>query len=206
MKKTNSLNKYSHGYLFSQFKETLSRRVLCRLLCFLITFLSVHFHAQKSIISGVENLHISGSAVIVEDSKDSITIITSHSITTYTKQKKENFENKPTKTKLATHLKKEPAKKPLKEILKKSNKNLNTNFVYNKEGKSNSSFLHSKTTEKQGITNSSNSTNTFLKSEFHLIVFFKNNQMIKNILYIFYHSKKIDNSLFARPPPSSYFI
>lgn len=71
MKKTHSLNKYSRGFLLPQSKKTLSARAFVRVFCLLLVFFSVKFYSQETVISGLENIHISdGAAIITEDTQD----------------------------------------------------------------------------------------------------------------------------------------
>lgn len=202
MKKTHSLNKYSHYYLFLLLYKTLLRRGFFRVLLFLIVLFSVKSYSQEKTISGLENIHISDGAIVVNEVSDEVVIIhTSHSTITYHKPQKDKFDTKIAKNKIVKQKKNKIKEK--NKIIEKE-KSLN-NFVCNKNNPKNS-FLLSNSIEKNGISNTTNYNNIFLKPEINSIILLRNHQVKENVLYLFYHSKKVNNSLFARPPPSSNFI
>lgn len=202
MKNTHSLNKYSRGYLFPQSKKTLSARALFCLLCLFLVFFSVKFYSQQTIISGLENIHISeGATIITEDAQENITVITSQSVVTYSKREKSELDAKLQKVKIVK-LDKKKTKDFEKKIVQKHKIPSNAILVYNKDSHSKNSFFSSNSIEKQGITNSNHYKNVFLQSKINWIVFLKYFQVREDVSYNFYHSIKVNACLFARPPPN----
>lgn len=197
MKKTHSLNKYSRGFLLPQSKKTLSARAFVRALCLFLVFFSVKFYSQETVISGLENIHISdGAAIITEDAEENITVVTAQSVVTYSKRDKSNFDiPKVVKSN-------EKTKDSKKNVVRKYKAVSENTFVYNKDTHSKNSFFYSNNIERQGVTNSSHYKDVLLPSKINRIVSLKYFQIKENVLYNFYHSKKVNNSLFARPPPN----
>ncbi len=115
---------------------------------------------------------------------------------TYSKRDKSNFDiPKVVKSN-------EKTKNSKKNVVRKYKAVSENTFVYNKDTHSKNSFFYSNNIERQGVTNSSHYKDVLLPSKINRIVSLKYFQIKENVLYNFYHSKKVNNSLFARPPPN----
>ena len=172
-----------------------------------IYFLSIGFStqmsAQESIITGLENIHISeGATIITEHTDNKITVITSSSTKTYTQEEKlliTKIDVNQNKKKVYT--KKNIAKKAKGNSLKKFENIKNSALFCNTNSESSSSFEITIILQKQCTNRSNNGNESLLKPENRWKIALVNYQTKDNILYLFYHSKKINDSLFARPPP-----
>ena len=191
-------DKCSSGVLFPKSILNASRIKSLLVFTFLLslTFFT-HINAQESIITGLENIHISdGAAIITEDAEENITVVTAQSVVTYSKRDKSNFDiPKVVKSN-------EKTKNSKKNVVRKYKAVSENTFVYNKDTHSKNSFFNSNNIERQGVTNSSHYKDVLLPSKINRIVSLKYFQIKENVLYNFYHSKKVNNSLFARPPPN----
>ena len=173
-----------------------------------IYFLSIGFStqmsAQESIITGLENIHISeGATIITEHTDNKITVITSSSTKTYSQEEKfliTKIDVNQNKKKVYT--KKNIAKKAKGNSLKKFENIKNSALFCNTNSESSSSFEIANILQKQCTNRSNNGNESLLKPENSWKIALVNYQTKDNILYLFYHSKKINDSLFARPPPS----
>ena len=168
-----------------------------------LTFFT-HINAQESIISGLENIHISeGATIITEHTDNKITVITSSSTKTYTQEEKfliTKIDVNQNKKKVYT--KKNIAKKAKGNSLKKFENIKNSALFCNTNSESSSSFEITIILQKQCTKRSNNGNESLLKPENSWKIALVNYQTKDNILYLFYHSKKANDSLFARPPPS----
>ena len=173
-----------------------------------IYFLSIGFStqmsAQESIITGLENIHISeGATIITEHTDNKITVITSSSTKTYSQEEKfliTKIDVNQNKKKVYT--KKNIAKKAKGNSLKKFENIKNSALFCNTNSESSSSFEITIILQKQCTNRSNNGNESLLKPENSWKIALVNYQTKDNILYLFYHSKKANDSLFARPPPS----
>ncbi len=134
--------------------------------------------------------------IITEDAEENITVFTAQFVVTYSKRDKSNFDiPKVVKSN-------EKTKNSKKNVVRKYKAVSENTFVYNKDTHSKNSFFNSNNIERQGVTNSSHYKDVLLPSKINRIVSLKYFQIKENVLYNFYHSKKVNNSLFARPPPN----
>ena len=172
-----------------------------------IYFLSIGFStqmsAQESIITGLENIHISeGATIITEHTDNKITVITSSSTKTYSQEEKfliTKIDVNQNKKKVYT--KKNIAKKAKGNSLKKFENIKNSALFCNTNSESSSSFEITIILQKQCTNRSNNGNESLLKPENSWKIALVNYQTKDNILYLFYHSKNVDDFLFARPPP-----
>ena len=172
-----------------------------------IYFLSIGFStqmsAQESIITGLENIHISeGATIITEHTDNKITVITSSSTKTYSQEEKfliTKIDVNQNKKKVYT--KKNIAKKAKGNSLKKFENIKNSALFCNINSESSSSFEITIILQKQCTNRSNNGNESLLKPENSWKIALVNYQTKDNILYLFYLSKKANDSLFARPPP-----
>ena len=198
-------DKCSSGVLFPKSILNASRIKSLLVFTFLLylTFFT-HINAQKSIITGLENIHISeGATIITEHTDNKITVITSSSTKTYTQEEKfliTKIDVNQNKKKVYT--KKNIAKKAKGNSLKKFENIKNSALFCNTNSESSSSFEITIILQKQCTKRSNNGNESLLKPENSWKIALVNYQTKDNILYLFYHSKKANDSLFARPPPS----
>ena len=172
-----------------------------------IYFLSIGFStqmsAQESIITGLENIHISeGATIITEHTDNKITVITSSSTKTYSQEEKfliTKIDVNQNKKKVYT--KKNIVKKAKGNSLKKFENIKNSALFCNTNSESSSSFEITIILQKQCTNRSNNGNESLLKPENSWKIALVNYQTKDNILYLFYHSKNVDDFLFARPPP-----
>ena len=199
------LDKCSSGLLFPKSFLIASRIKSLLVFTFLLslTFFT-HINAQESIITGLENIHISeGATIITEHTDNKITVITSSSTKTYTQEEKfliTKIDVNQNKKKVYT--KKNIAKKAKGNSLKKFENIKNSALFCNTNSESSSSFEITIILQKQCTKRSNNGNESLLKPENSWRIALVNYQTKDNILYLFYHSKKANDSLFARPPPS----
>ena len=199
------LDKCSSGVLFPNSILNASRIKSLLVFTFLLslTFFT-HINAQESIITGLENIHISeGATIITEHTDNKITVITSSSTKTYTQEEKfliTKIDVNQNKKKVYT--KKNIAKKAKGNSLKKFENIKNSALFCNTNSESSSSFEITIILQKQCTKRSNNGNESLLKPENSWKIALVNYQTKDNILYLFYHSKKANESLFARPPPS----
>lgn len=204
LKKIYSLNKYSVGIIFPSRYKILFYRILCRFACLFILFFSLKSYSQKTIISGLENIHISeGATMIAENSKDKVTVITASSIKIYPTQKNSDIVKKEAidKRKLADDDTKKTDKNSYEKLIKKIKEAAQFIIIYDINSKSNAYFQTSNHILEQGTTAKNDYLNCFLYTKYNWTTYLKNYQSKDNVLYLFYHSKKVEDSLFARPPP-----
>ena len=157
--------------------------------------------AQESIITGLENIHISeGATIITEHTDNKITVITSSSTKTYSQEEKFLI----TKIDVNQNKKKVYTKKNIAKdnSLKKFENIKNSALFCNTNSESSSSFEITIILQKQCTNGSNNRNESLLKPENSWKIALVNYQTKDNILYLFYLSKKANDSLFARPPPS----
>ena len=200
------LDKCSSGLLFP--KSILNASSSIKIFYVFIYFLSIGFStqmsAQESIITGLENIHISeGATIITEHTDNKITVITSSSTKTYSQEEKfliTKIDVNQNKKKVYT--KKNIAKKAKGNSLKKFENIKNSALFCNTNSESSSSFEITIILQKQCTNRSNNGNESLLKPENSWRIALVNYQTKDNILYLFYLSKKANNSLFARPPPS----
>lgn len=172
-----------------------------------IYFLSIGFStqmsAQESIITGLENIHISeGATIITEHTDNKITVITSSSTKTYTQEEKLLITKiDVNQNKKKGYTKKNIAKKAKGNSLKKFENIKNSALFCNTNSESSSSFEITIILQKQCTKRSNNGNESLLKPENSWKIALVNYQTKDNILYLFYHSKNVDDFLFARPPP-----
>lgn len=198
------LYKCSSGVLFP--KSILNARSI-KIFFVFIYFLSIGFStqmsAQESIITGLENIHISeGATIITEHTDNKITVLTSSSTKTYSQEEKFLItKNDVNQNKKKVYNKENIAKKSKSNSLKKFENIKNFAIFTNTDSESSSSFEITIILQKQCTNRSNNGNESLLKPENSRRIALVNYQTKDNILYLFYHSKKADDFLFARPPP-----
>ena len=173
--------------------------------CFIVAFLLVcsGLLSQESVVTGLENIHISeGATIITEHTDNKITVITSSSTKTYSQEEKFLITKiDVNQNKKKGYTKKNIAKKAKGNSLKKFENIKNSALFCNTNSESSSSFEITIILQKQCTNRSNNGNESLLKPENSWKIALVNYQTKDNILYLFYHSKNVDDFLFARPPP-----
>ena len=173
--------------------------------CFIVAFLLVcsGLLSQESVVTGLENIHISeGATIITEHTDNKITVITSSSTKTYSQEEKFLITKIDiNQNKKKGYTKKNIAKKAKGNSLKKFENIKNSALFCNINSESSSSFEIANLLQKQCTNRSNNGNESLLKPENSWKIALVNYQTKDNILYLFYHSKNVDDFLFARPPP-----
>ena len=202
------LNKiYSHKLLGKSFLFQLNLNItpVKIKLLFLLISLSLYTKIsaqEKTIISGLENLHLSEGAtmVTVDQGNDTVHYITStqnihQKIKTKSSLKKEKIT-------FASHQKKRSAID--EKIIKKIKQKREVKMVYHTDAQSRTSFSALYYSSMSAVNNQ-NHLKTFNHSVFaenNVLTFLFVYQEKQNILFQLYHALKANNQLFTRPPPS----
>lgn len=189
-------------YCFASYKSFSYKRFTV-LLVVITSLFSSYIYSQQVIISGLENIHVSEGATIVTEHPDNkITVITSSSTKTYSQEEKFLItKNDVNQNKKKVYKKENIAKKAKSNSLKKFENIKNFAIFINTDSESSSSFEIANILQKQCTNRSNNGNESLLNPEKSWKIALINYQTKDNILYIFYHSKKANDSLFARPPP-----
>lgn len=199
MKKIYSLSKYSGANPILEANKILAISILRYFTLLFFLFFFSKSQAQESSIFGLENLHVANGAIIItETSTKETMVITASSSKILNKGTIEEIEKKEriVKTKVLNANKNKIAKSKIEQ---KTKEPVEHAVIYGTNSKSNASFEITNSILKQGTTN----------YNYNLLVNSGNNWSIRlayyqnrdNILYLFYHSKKVEDTLFARPPP-----
>ncbi|MFT3920441.1 hypothetical protein [Cloacibacterium sp.] len=189
-------------YCLINCKSSIQKRFTV-LLVVIASLFSSYIYSQQVTISGLENIHVSEGATIVTEHPDNkITVITSSSTKTYSQEEKFLIsKNDVNQNKKKVYTKKNIAKKAKSNSLKKFENIKNSAIFINTNSESSSSFEIANILQKQCTNRSNNGNDSLLKPENSWKIVLINYQTKDNILYLFYHSKKANDSLFARPPP-----
>ena len=175
-----------------------------------IYFLSIGFStqmsAQESIITGLENIHISEGATIVtvENGESKINY---SSISAPINQKNTEVSTSPQKEikeKVAFSHKKKTPKAIDEKLIKKMAQKREVKIVYNTDAQSEENLSSNFGTSKSGINNQDQSQklDKAVFTENKLLAFLFIYQEKQNVLFQFYHSLKVENHHFTRPPPT----
>lgn len=169
---------------------------------FSFLLISHNLYSQESTITGLDNVHISeGAAIIEKTSNKDIIAITSNGTQKILNSvegnsyKKELLAKKKNETK--NRIAKETKRKLLK--LKENPKNI---IYFNKDSNSKSSFYASISFIKQINTSSNNYDSKFIDSSHNWIEFLFSVALKQSVLFQVYHTKNVKNSFFTRPPPT----
>ena len=162
--------------------------------------------AQESIITGLENIHISEGATIVtvENGESKINY---SSVSAPNNQKNTEVSTSPKKEikeKIAFSQKKKTPKGIDEKLIKKLKQKREVKMVYHTDAQSRTSFSALYYSSKSAVNNQ-NHLKTFNHSVFaesNVLTFLFVYQEKQNILFQFYHSLKVENHLFTRPPPT----
>ena len=160
--------------------------------------------AQESIITGLENIHISEGATIVTVEKGESKINYS-SISAPINRKNTKTSTSPQKEikeKIAFSHKKKTPKAIDEKLIKKLEQKREVKIIYNTDAQSEECLSSNYGTSKSGINNQSQKLDKALFTENKPLVFLFIYQEKQNVLFQFYHSLKVENHHFTRPPPT----
>ena len=201
------LYKCSSGLLLPKsFLNASSIKIFYVFIYFLSIGFSTQMSAQESIITGLENIHISEGATIVTVEKGESKINYS-SISAPINQKNTKTSASPQKEikeKIAFSHKKKTPKAIDKKLIKKLEQKREVKIIYNTDAQSEGCLSSNYGTSKSGINNQNQSQklDKALFTENKPLVFLFIYQEKQNVLFQFYHSLKVENHLFTRPPPT----
>ena len=172
-----------------------------------IYFLSIGFStqmsAQESIITSLENIHISEGAT-VENGESKINYSSISAPINQKNTKTSASPQKEIKEKIAFSHKKKTPKAIDEKLIKKLEQKREVKTVYHTDAQSRTSFSALYYSSMSAVNNQ-NHLKTFNHSVFaenNVLTFLFVYQEKQNILFQLYHALKANNQLFTRPPPS----
>ncbi len=189
-------------YCFACYKSFSYKRFTV-LLVVITSLFSSYIYSQQPTISGLENIHISEGATIIEKkSNKDIIAITSNGTQKIINSEKNNSDKKELIAKGKNTLKNKIAKTSIEKIIK-TKKISNPTIVFNGNSSSESSFHSSGCNLKQINTNQNNYDSKFINSESNWIEYLYVVEVKQGVLFQIYISKNTKDSFFTRPPPNS---
>ena len=201
------LDKCSSGLLFPKsILNASSIKIFYVFIYFLSIGFSTQMSAQESIITGLENIHISEGATIVtvENGESKINYSSISAPINQKNTKTSTSPQKEIKEKIAFSQKKKTPKGIDEKLIKKLEQKREVKMVYHTDAQSRTSFSALYYSSKSAVNNQ-NHLKTFNHSVFaesNVLTFLFVYQEKQNILFQFYHSLKVENHLFTRPPPT----
>ena len=201
------LDKCSSGLLFPKsILNASSIKIFYVFIYFLSIGFSTQMSAQESIITGLENIHISEGATIVtvENGESKINYSSISAPINQKNTKNSTSPQKEIKEKIAFSQKKKTPKAIDEKLIKKLEQKREVKMVYHTDAQSRTSFSALYYSSKSAVNNQ-NHLKTFNHSVFaesNVLTFLFVYQEKQNILFQFYHSLKVENHLFTRPPPT----
>ena len=188
-------------YCFACYKSFSYKRFTV-LLVVITSLFSSYIYSQQPTISGLENIHISEGATIIEKkSNKEIIAITSNGTQKIINSEKNNSDKKELIAKGKDTLKNKIAKTSIEKIIK-TKKISNPIIVFNGNSSSESSFHSSGCNLKQINTNQNNYDSKFINSESNWIEYLYVVEVKQGVLFQIYISKNTKDSFFTRPPPT----
>ena len=188
-------------YCFTSYKSFSYKRFTV-LLVVITSLFSSYIYSQQPTISGLENIHISEGATIIEKkSNKDIIAITSNGTQKIINSEKNNSDKKELIAKGKNTLKNKIAKTSIKKIIK-TKKISNPIIFFNGNSSSESSFHASDCNLKQINTNQNNYDSKFINSESNWIEYLCVVEVKQGVLFQIYNSKNTKDSFFTRHPPS----
>ena len=189
-------------YCFTSYKSFFYKRFTV-LLVVITSLFSSYIYSQQPTISGLENIHISEGATIIEKkSNKDIIAITSNGTQKIINSEKNNSDKKELIAKGKNTLKNKIAKTSIEKIIK-TKKISNPTIVFNGNSSSESSFHSSGCNHKQINTNQNNYDSKFINSESNWIEYLYVVEVKQGVLFQVYASKNTKDRFFTRPPPNS---
>ena len=193
-------------YCFTSYKSFSYKRFTV-LLVVITSLFSSYIYSQQPTISGLENIHISEGATIVtvENGESKINYSSISAPINQKNTKTSTSPQKEIKEKITFSHKKKTAKAIDEKLIKKIEQKREVKIIYNTDAQSEESLSSNYGTSKSGINNQDQSQklDKALFTENKLLVFLFIYQEKQNVLFQFYHSLKVENHLFTRPPPNS---
>ena len=202
-------NNYSSELLFPKsILNASSIKIFFVFIYFLSIGFSTQMSAQESIITGLENIHISEGATIVtiENGESKINYSSVSTPINKKNSKISTSTKKEIKEKIAFSQKKKTPKAIDEKLIKKMAQKREVKIVYNTDAQSEENLSSNFGTSKSGINNQDQSQklDKAVFTENKLLAFLFIYQEKQNVLFQFYHSLKVESYLFTRPPPSFY--
>lgn len=192
-------------YCFTSYKSFFYKRFTV-LLVVITSLFSSYIYSQQPTISGLENIHISEGATIIEKkSNKEIIAITSNGTQKIINSEKNNSDKKELIAKGKDTLKNKIAKTSIEKIIK-TKKISNPIIVFNGNSSSESSFHSSGCNLKQINNNQNNYDSKFINPESNWIEYLYLVEVKQGVLFQIYSSKNTKDSFFTRPPPFSSFF
>ena len=192
-------------YCFTSYKSFSYKRFTV-LLVVITSLFSSYIYSQQPTISGLENIHISEGATIVtvENGESKINYSSISAPIDQKNTKTSTSPQKEIKEKITFSHKKKTAKAIDEKLIKKLEQKREVKIIYNTDAQSEESLSSNYGTSKSGINNQDQSQklDKALFTENKLLVFLFIYQEKQNVLFQFYHSLKVENHLFTRPPPT----
>ena len=200
-------DKCSSGLLFPKsILNASSIKIFYVFIYFLSIGFSTQMSAQESIITGLENIHISEGATIVtvENGESKINYSSISAPINQKNTKTSTSPKKEIKEKIAFSHKKKTPKAIDEKLIKKMAQKREVKIVYNTDAQSEENLSSNFGTSKSGINNQDQSQklDKALFTENKLLAFLFIYQEKQNVLFQFYHSLKVENHHFTRPPPT----
>lgn len=201
------LDKCSSGLLLPKsILNASSIKIFYVFIYFLSIAFSTQMSAQESIITGLENIHISEGATIVtiENGESKINYSSISAPINQKNTKTSTSPQKEIKEKIAFSHKKKTPKAIDEKLIKKIEQKREVKIIYNTDAQPEESLSSNYGTSKSGINNQDQSQklDKALFTENKLLVFLFIYQEKQNVLFQFYHSLKVENHHFTRPPPT----
>ena len=189
-------------YCFTSYKSFFYKRFTV-LLVVITSLFSSYIYSQQPTISGLENIHISEGATIIEKkSNKDIIAITSNGTQKIINSEKNNSDKKELIAKGKNAPKNKIAKTSIKKNIK-TKKISNPIIVFNRNSSSESSFQTSYCNLKQINNNQNNYDSKFINPESNWIEYLYLVEVKQGVLFQIYSSKNTKDSFFTRPPPNS---
>lgn len=165
--------------------------------------ISQNLYSQESTITGLDNVHISEGATIIEKtSNKDIIAITSNGTQKILNSVEGNSYKKELLAKKKNETKNRIAKNSRKKIIK-TKEISKPIFVYNKNANSENSFQSSDFNLKQINTNQNNYDSKFINPETSWIEYLYVTELKQLVLFQIHNSSIVKKSFFTRPPPSN---
>ena len=192
-------------YCFTSYKSFSYKRFTV-LLVVITSLFSSCIYSQQPIISGLENIHISEGATIVtvENGESKINYSSVSAPINRKNTKTSTSPQKEIKEKIAFSHKKKTPKAIDEKLIKKLEQKREVKVIYHTDAQSEECLSSNYGTSKSGINNQNQSQklDKALFTENKLLAFLFIYQEKQNVLFQFYHSLKVENHHFTRPPPT----
>lgn len=171
---------------------------------FSFLFFTQNLYSQEATITGLDNVHISEGATIIEKkSNNDIIAITSNGTQKILNSVEGNSYKKELLAKKKNETKNRIAKNSRKKIIK-SKEISKPVIVYNKNANTENSFQSSDFNLKQINTNQNNYNSKFINPESSWIEYLYITELKQAVLFQVHNSIIVKKLFFTRPPPTLY--